>query len=385
MTVFFALLFSAAAVVIFFDYFRLLSDWFGRIKIGCRESDYEWRRKIKEVSFKWMKNGTPAVPENEDEKFVLYKKLKSAGKRNTIAFWQDAAVLKTAAFDNEGAGARSMLERYIEPFSGQWINPPVRIDAAMLSFELLSCRYIDKNDIKPAMDYMAKLLLDMYNRYGFIPYNVAAPEMAFVDTVGMVCPFLIKYAAEYDKPAFIDIAIKQIETYKKYGFDSITGYAYHCFNVTTGVRSGIPDWGRGSAWWFLGITDSFLTLLNMKECEKQKIVLLKLCLETIEKFSGCTDERGFVRRMLNTDSLPDSTATAMFAYCFSKLYGKFEDEKLRSETKLMLSALKSATRRNGIIDYSQGDTPGIGYYAHGYGVMPAAQGFACTAAFLIEE
>lgn len=376
-----AFLLLIVVIVFTFDYYRIFLNWFGRIKIGQWENESQWRQKIKEAADKWAKNGVPFVPEHENERNVLYKKLKNAGKKSTIAYWQEAALLKTASLNSDGAGAQSLVERYIEPFSGQWISPPERPDAAMLSYEILCCRFIDKNDVKPAMDFMAKLLLDSYNENGFIPYNPTVPDMAFVDTVGMICPFLIKYACTYDRPAFADIAMKQILTYRRFGFDDTLGLPYHCVNMKTKVHSGISDWGRGSAWWLLGLTDSFISIIDMDGFNKQKVTLLKLCLETVERFGKYVNEDGFVNRMLTVQSLPDSTATAMYAYCFSALYGILKDESLIVKKQKMLDALETATRRNGVIDYSQGDTPGIGYYASGFSVMPAAQGFACAAVF----
>ena len=39
-------------------------------------------------------------------------------------------------------------------------------------------------------------------------------------------------------------------------------------------------------------------------------------------------------------------------------------------------SIDERTRRNGVIDYCQGDTYGIGYYSKLFSVMPFAQGLA---------
>jgi unsaturated rhamnogalacturonyl hydrolase len=52
--------------------------------------------------------------------------------------------------------------------------------------------------------------------------------------------------------------------------------------------------------------------------------------------------------------------------------------------KAALSArryLQKVTRRDGAIDFSQGDTKGIGVYAQTFEVLPFTQGFALRIAF----
>ena len=51
----------------------------------------------------------------------------------------------------------------------------------------------------------------------------------------------------------------------------------------------------------------------------------------------------------------------------------------------MREKLKSVTRRNGTVDFSQGDTHGIGFYSEKLCIVPAAQGFTIAADNLLNE
>jgi len=49
-----------------------------------------------------------------------------------------------------------------------------------------------------------------------------------------------------------------------------------------------------------------------------------------------------------------------------------------------LQRLMKATRRNGMIDFNQGDTKGIGYYSNASDLMPFSQGIALRLALAVQ-
>ncbi|MBD3843647.1 MAG: glycoside hydrolase family 88 protein, partial [Campylobacterales bacterium] len=76
------------------------------------------------------------------------------------------------------------------------------------------------------------------------------------------------------------------------------------------------------------------------------------------------------------ESRADSSATATLAWFLSKAseINILNEECLQASYKA-LQYLMSVTRRNGSVDFSQGDTKGIGVYSQLFDVMPFAQGF----------
>ena len=367
-------------IILGFDFMDSALDWFGRIKIGTITDDGEWKKSTEKVIEKWLDSGVPKVPVNENKRLKLVHKIKNIGKIESTAYWQDAAVLKAAtAAGNMDEGVFVLLDRYIDTDNGNWKVKPDRVDCAMLAYELLSCNYIDNSLIRPAMDYTAKYLENLYEEHGSIPYNKNVKDVRFVDTVGMVCPFLMKYAIVYNQPRFVDIAIDQIKEYHKHGFDKETKIPCHCFNVKTKAPLGIYGWGRGCAWWAIGITDSLKTLMESKTYHIEKVMLLKYCVEFVAVMKKYQREDGAFSRMIFTSSLEDSSAGAMLAYCFAYISKLTDNDELEDCCKKTLRHLKACTRRNGVVDYAQGDTMGIGFYSDSLRVVPAAQGFAVAA------
>lgn len=377
-----AILFFIALIVLLFDFWDDFYNWFMRIKIGRISDLNEWKNAVKRVNTKWIFKGAPVVPKDENQRLKLYNTIKNVKRDSSITFWQDASLLKGISDnDNESEkqAAEKLLERYIDVFTGEWKKEPYNVDAAMLAYEFMSCRYIDNKVIEPAMDYIAEMLKEQYKAYGTIPYNMSIPNIRFVDTVGMICPFLIKYADVYNRPEYIDIAVSQIKEYRKSGFDGNNNLPFHCFNINTADKLGICGWGRGCGWWILGLTDSLKELIKCDGLNREKAVLLKLCIDFLDEMEKYVGDNGAVKRIVLMESLSDSSASAMLAYCYAYLYSITDKEDYREMAEKVTGYLMTVTRRNGVIDFSQGDTKGIGFYSTKYSVIPATQGFALAA------
>ena len=385
MSIVIIILLLIVVIVLGYDFLDTGLNWFGRIKIGTITDDKEWRLATQKAIDKWLDGWIPKLPTNENKRLKLLDKIKNIGKVESTAYWQDAALIKAASsMKDRDEGVFRTLDAYIDTENGEWKVKPERIDCAMLAYELLCCEYVDNDIIKPAMDYVADYLEKLYEENGTVPYNANAKDVRFVDTVGMICPFLMKYAVEYNEPRFVDIALEQIKEYHKHGFDKETKIPYHCFNVKTQAPLGICGWGRGCAWWAVGITDSLRALMESDTYKIEKVTLLKYCIEFCIVMKKYQREDGAFTRMIFTSSLEDSSAGAMLAYCFAYIAGLTDNDEFKKCSKRVLEHLKYCTRRNGVIDYSQGDTMGIGYYSDSLRVVPAAQGFAVAAAQKID-
>jgi unsaturated rhamnogalacturonyl hydrolase len=72
----------------------------------------------------------------------------------------------------------------------------------------------------------------------------------------------------------------------------------------------------------------------------------------------------------------ESSATVLIGLLFLSAYEQSKDATFLNAARKTERALMKATRRNGAVDYCQGDTYGIGYYSQIFSVMPFVQGFA---------
>lgn len=371
-----------AVIVLGYDYLDLIKNWLGRIKIGQVTDSDEYRKLTESVIFSWLKGGAPDVPLNENRKLKLIYLIKNSKKITTVSYWQNASVIKAVSnigSDYIGSDITDFVEDYIDTETGGWIEKPESVDSAMLCYELMCNPRIGKSTLRPAMDYVADFLMDLSEKYDIIPYNTAIPDIKFVDTLGMVCPFLVKYGVTYSRPECVETAVKQIKFYYEKGFDKKSGLPFHCYDTKTDSLLGVNGWGRGCAWWTLGLTDSLFTLLDEDGFNKEKAILLKYLLVTLDTVKKYQRADGSFGRLLQINSLEDSSAAAMLAYCFAKIYKLTNNEDYQSVALKVIEHLKYCTRRNGVIDYSQGDTRGIGFYSDSLGVVPAAQGFAVSA------
>lgn len=367
-------------IVIFgYEFWMQFFTWLSRIKIG-QLTDDEWRTKIRKVLSKWMVKGAPEVLLNDNRKINFVKKINDYGKITSVTYWQDASLLKAAngMEENVEAEVNALTNRYITD-DGEWRVLPKRMDNAMLCYELLSSKYINKDRIKPAMENSAYMLKLSAEKSKTIPYNEILPDYRLVDTVGMACPFLIKYAIEYREEEYISLAMNQIREYRKHGVDENSKLPFHGFRNDSYELLGVCGWGRGCAWWAIGLIDSLKTLLDADGHNKEKAELLKLSIEFLDSMKKYIHDDGTVDRIVVSYSIQDSSACAMLAYCYAYMGDLLENDEYKSLAKKMREKLKTVTRRSGVVDFCQGDTHGIGFYSERLCVVPAAQGFAIAA------
>lgn len=364
-------------IIVGFEDLEMFLTWVERFKIG-RLTESEWKDKARSALLKWIRKGTPEVSTNDNTRTNFIKKVNSYGKITSITYWQDASLLKAL---NVMQGDHKnevdiLVNRYIPFEDGEWRVMPKKVDSAMLCSEILLSKYIDNEKVKPAMTYVAEMLKTSAENYGTVPYNMDVPQYRFVDTIGMICPFLFRYAITYGEKEYIDIAMKQIKEYRENGVNEKFKIPFHCFKTGTLEPLGVCGWGRGCAWWATGLVDSLKALLECDGYNKEKAELLKLSLEILEAVKKYVHEDGTVDRMIFINSIQDSSACAMLAYCYAYIADLTGSDEYKSLAVKMREKLRTVTRRNGVVDFSQGDTHGIGFYSEKVSVVPATQGFA---------
>ena len=78
--------------------------------------------------------------------------------------------------------------------------------------------------------------------------------------------------------------------------------------------------------------------------------------------------------LFNPSSPKESSATVLAGHLFVRAYEMTEDTVFLEAAQRCLRALMTMTRRDGAVDYAQGDTIGIGFYATHFDILPFAQG-----------
>ena len=355
-----ALLVALGLTVILIDAVPLVLRWLDRIHTGAFNDEASWENAVKKVDNRWLKK-TPSVKVTDNTRLTVIDRLKGKYKSAKIQSWQKAALLLGA---DEG-DAQGFIKRELESFKNglaKYETP----DSALLAWALLR-RTEDKMNLKPLCDAVFVMLCENAGKDGTVVYNKTVPDMRFVDTVGMVCPFLFEYAAVYKKTEASALAKKQLDEYLKYGMHERYFVPVHCFNIKNSSPSGIYGWGRGCGWLAMGFCGAIISGEDddyLDDAEKYA--------ETLLSFQRAN---GSWSRQIFSEITGESSATAMIACFMELLYKKTGKQRYHEAAGSAAEYLRSVTRVSGKVDMAQGDTKGIGFYSTLLDRLPAAQGF----------
>lgn len=364
-------------VVLLNDIIPITKTWISRIHIGRYDNKDIWKNAIAGKSVKWL-NNTPKIKVTDNTRLVIIDKLKGNYSKSAIQHWQHAALLLGL---NEGGDnkANESINKYLNSHfdgNGQWKEKPEFVDCAILSYAIMKYDTADK--YKPSLDYTYELIKELVGEDNTVKYRESMPNYRYVDTVGFISPFLVRYGLKYNDEKAIELGIKQITEYYKYGFDSDNNIPFHAYDVNNKYKLGLCGWGRGLGWFAIGLIDAWRELPSSNE---YKNVLEKIVIKyanTILKLQ--LDNGGFGWTVTRKETRIDSSTTATLGYflvCASEIE-EITDKCLEGYNKT-IKYLMSVTKKNGEIDFSQGDTKDIGVYSILFDILPFAQGFALRA------
>ena len=365
------------AIIILIDIIPIMKTWASRIHIGRYDNKDIWKNVIAKESIKWL-NNTPKIKVTDNTRLVIIDKLKGNYSKSAIQHWQHAALLLGL---NEGGDnkANESINKYLNSHfdgNGQWKEKPEFVDCAILSYAIMKYDTADK--YKPSLDYTYELIKELVGEDNTVKYRESMPNYRYVDTVGFISPFLVKYGLKYNDEKAIELGIKQITEYYKYGFDSDNNIPFHAYDVNNKYKLGLCGWGRGLGWFAIGLIDAWRELPNNN---KYKNILEEIVIKyanTILKLQ--LDNGGFGWTVTRKETRIDSSTTATLGYflvCASEIE-EITESCLEGYNKA-IKYLMSVTKKNGEIDFSQGDTKDIGVYSILFDILPFAQGFALRA------
>jgi unsaturated rhamnogalacturonyl hydrolase len=365
-------------LVILIDFINLGKDWFLRIKIGRFKNYSTWNQAIISKGKQWI-NHTPKIRVTDNTRLIMFDILRGNFSNNTIQHWQEAALLLGLA---ESAEKDEKLQGEIMTYldqnfneEGNWRKKPLHVDGAILAYALLKLNFIQIDKYRPALDYTWKLILDHIGEDGTVQYRKANKTYRYVDTIGFICPFLITYGLRYQKDECISLAYKQIMEYKKHGLIEKSFLPCHAYDINNKLPLGLFGWGRGLGWFGIGLMDAWNELPGNHKYKKELEQIVVSFSSTIRQFQQ--ENGSWNSTVTRNESRADSSATATLAWF---LLNAHEINECKEENWLAaeraINYLMKVTRRDGGIDFSQGDTKDIGVYSSMFNIMPFTQGFA---------
>ena len=325
-----------------YDLMDAFRTWVSRIGIGKWHGDLsKWREAVERKATRWLKH-TPRIPKSDNRRFILLDILKGNRYSGTIQSWQVAALVLGLE--------QSVLRRYLDKDRSIIGLFDKEIDSALLAYALFT------KDMLP--ETLKNSLYSHFSQFtsGTVEYRRSLPGLRYVDSIGFLCPLL--YSIGLD-----DLADRQIREFDPVLFDGC--FPPHALDLGSSIPLGVYDWSRGLGWYVLGLLGSDRNL--------ERIVKLAEKVIPFQKKDG-----SFGCFLFNPHSRKESSGTVMMGHLFVAAYKYKADPAFLDAAFAVEKALMSMTRRDGGIDFAQGDTKGIGIYSTHFDIMPFVQGMALS-------
>lgn len=208
------------------------------------------------------------------------------------------------------------------------------------------------------------------NEAGGLPYRARHNNgHIYVDSIGLICPFLYEYGNFFNRNECMELAVKQIVNFLAYGMDGSTGLPYHGYAMQTGRKYGIIGWGRAVGWLLRGMVGCMVTEYGRERLKESYIRLVDMVL-TYQHKDGY-----FPWQLQAADGPVDTSAAGMI--CAALKRGKeldiLTDPKYGAALQSGIGAIEKSIRNGRVYDCS-GECEGFGQYPQRYGAYPWALG-----------
>ena len=156
------------------------------------------------------------------------------------------------------------------------------------------------------------------------------PNQMWLDGLYMASPFMARYGAEFNRPEWIDEAVKQFTLCHQHTYDTKTGLYYHAWNEDRSQRWADPEtdhspnfWGRSIGWWFMALVDALEYIPQDHSGYADMIKWTKELAETLSKYQ---DKNGLWYQVIDqpsrTGNFPEASVTTQCMYAYMKAVNK---------------------------------------------------------------
>lgn len=196
---------------------------------------------------------------------------------------------------------------------------------------------------------------------------------AFLDTIGMICPFLARYGNENENQQAIDLAMQQFRAFFTNGFDEVSGLPYHGYDVKHNLKCGVIGWGRGVGWLVVGLTET-LRWLDPKSDEFTEVeAYTRRMFEVITKYQ--TTDGGFSWQLQAMQGHLDTSVVSMLGYSLA-VYRKLTKNNIyEGELEKMVQCLLNNVNEFGEVLSSSAECRGFSMYPQRFETNSWGQGF----------
>jgi len=335
-------------------------------------------QKLTKTSLRMLKNKRAIMSFNdEDSLYVKLARVKAWLKRdnrhkNYAYFNFPLAFLLLGLLDRyESSGDTKLLEDIeqkcteLVSSSGQLIFTFDKVDQAMFGLVFLRLYTIAQaKKYLTASNEIYKNVLSYVGDDDIVRYRKGV-DVAFIDTIGLVCPFLIMYADITDCKSARVLAEKQVDHVLDTGLDKDGILPFHAVDLNLNAPLGSINWGRGIGWWVLGLAP--LAAKSDKDHPNKYFTALQKILAFLER--ARLDNEYWPQFIGHTnDNTIDSSATLMF------LLATQQAGIRHIESQELLSVIGRCVDSSGKVINASGDTIYINKYSRVKGASELAQG-----------
>ncbi len=385
MMLFLLILLFVIIAIVSIDWIPLLSTWQSRIKIGEFDSLEDWKTKITTISSQWL-NQTPTIKVSDNTRIIIIDILRGNYKRDSIQSWQQGALLlglTNYVSQTNDAKVSAQIASFVASkldAKGDWKIQSKEVDEVLLAYAISKTANFDFQKYQPALDATYDSIKKLIGKDGTVVYRSNYPHYRLVDTIGFVSPFLVRYGVQTSNNEAVQLGLHQIREFTKYALLNDSFIPCHSYDVDSKLPVGLFGWGRGLGWFAIGLIDSWLELPNEHPDKNELSQMVVKLAKTILQFQNENGSWNWI--IMSKDKQSDSSTTAILSWFLTNAatISEVENECNLAKEKA-IQYLKQVTRRNGAIDFSQGDTKGVGVYSQQFGILPFTQGFCLRTIF----
>ena len=203
---------------------------------------------------------------------------------------------------------------------------------------------------KAAMDILIKQLKNQPRTLeGGFWHKLIYQHQMWLDGLYMASPFMAQYGAEFNKPEWIDEAVKQFRLCHKHTYDAKTGLYHHAWDESKSQRWANPEtghspnfWGRSIGWWFMALVDALDYIPENHPGRADMIGYIRGLAETLPKYQ---DKAGLWYQVIDQPkrkgNFPEASVTTQCMYAYAKAVNKgYIDARYRAVAEKALQGLK---------------------------------------------
>ncbi|MGZ3754701.1 MAG: glycoside hydrolase family 88/105 protein [Mucilaginibacter sp.] len=145
--------------------------------------------------------------------------------------------------------------------------------------------------------------------------TLCRPGAIWADDLYMSVPFLARIGKLTSNEKYFDDAIKQVENFNRYLFDTGTGLYFHTYYTDENIN-GVAHWGRCNGWIAMATVE---LLNNLPQNHPKRKELTAFLVRQIAGYSRYQDQSGLWHQLIDKpDSYLETSVTAMFTYAIAR-------------------------------------------------------------------